>query len=236
MQIKGGMIKDLKSRLPKYEKESSAATAIMNAWENNIYLDNRSGVLYLGVDRLRDILRMHSKVDAHYLLETHISNKSKLEIEGKIYVSTDAIISVINKRMIGADLRKKSYLKYSEELLISTRELPEIKLKQEEIRQRENALIRQLKSKRIKELGVKLDELTNKKLKVSTAEFSHIRKKVDYPIYAYSIYNGLIVNKEVHKHITAQDIHDEHELLDLCIKMKWNTRWYEEYNKRFQIK
>ena len=75
---------------------------------------------------------------------------------------------------------------------------------------------RLLKKKRINAYHIKNDELTNEPLKVRTAEFSHIRSVAMYKFISDSIDNGLIVNKETHKIITAEGVNDENELLSLC--------------------
>ena len=157
----------------------------------------------------------------------------RIEIDGTMLIATAEIIRLLNQRMIGADLKKKEYLKYSEDILIAIRECADVQLSQEKIRQEEEKRIKQLKKQRIKQLNIKKDELTNKKLYLRTAEFSHIRKRSEYREYACSIYNGLIVNKEVHEYITKKNIHDEDELFDLCKQNNWNTVWYTEYIKRF---
>lgn len=233
MHIKDTIVSDLKGRLPQFEKDNNTATSIRNAWEKSIYLDNGSGALYVNVECLHTILRMQRKLDAHYLVERQLPARCKLEINDELYIATDEVMGILNRRMVGADPRKRSYIKYSEDLLITIREMPEVRLKQEDIRRLEEDLIKQLKKKRMKQLNITKDELTNKKLVKKTAEFSHIRKKSNYRMYACSIYNGLVVNKDIHDCITKENIQDEEELLELCLKMKWNTDWYKQYSEMF---
>jgi len=86
---------------------------------------------------------------------------------------------------------------------------------------------RLLKKKRINAYHIKNDELTNEPLKVRTAEFSHIRSVAMYKFISDSIDNGLIVNKETHKIITAEGVNDENELLSLCHSRNWSVDWYD---------
>lgn len=233
MLIQEHIINNLKSILPRHkEGDNRTIASILNAWTESICLDPISGGLYVKVNRLHTILRLQTKADAQYLVES-ISDKKKIFIGEEVYVATSDVIYYLNERMIGADRRKKGYLTYSEKILKTIRDLPEIQLKQEEIRQLEEETIKHLKSKRIKHFKIKKDELTNEPLKKKTAEFSHIRKKSDYRIYACNIHNGLIVNQETHQVITGENIHDEDELLSLCIRLKWNTNWYETYQQIF---
>lgn len=231
--MKEKVINELKSILPFYEKgKNKTETSIVNAWIESICLDPLSGGLYVKAGRLHTILRLQTKADGQYFIDS-IPEKKKISIDNEVYVATDEVIACLNRRMVGADLKKKKYLTYSEQILINIRDSDGVKLKQEEIRQIEEATIKQLKDKRIQHFNIKKDELTNAPLKKRSAEFSHIRKKSDYRIYACNIHNGLIVNKETHQIITSKNIHDEEELLSLCLKENWNTMWYDIYHEKF---
>ena len=228
------LIQDLKGILPIYKDEKSkAATSIQNAWIESIHLDPLSGRLYVKGDRLHTILRMHSKADGQYFIEK-TSKKHKIYNGNEIYIATDIIIGELNRRMVGANISKRSYLTYSEEILTTIRDTSEIRFKQEEIREIEEKLIKKLKGERIKQLRIKKDELTHKNLKRTSAEFAHIRQKSEHRMYAFSIHNGLIVNKETHALITQKNIHDENELLDLCMEMKWDITWYEIFLEKME--
>ncbi|WP_330924888.1 hypothetical protein [Candidatus Sororendozoicomonas aggregata] len=92
-------------------------------------------------------------------------------------------------------------------------------------------LKRELKRTRIKEFNIISDELTGIKLMVATSEFHHIRRQSVYPYLVNMIWNGLIVNKETHKIITANNINDEYDLRDLCDEMGWSKRWFSDYEE-----
>lgn len=229
--IKEKLIPDLKKILPSYEAgKNNASTGIVNAWAENICLDDRTGGLYVKADRLHTILRFHSKADGQYFVES-IPKAEKITINGDIYVPTHTVIKKLNQRMIGADIKKRNYLKYSEEILIAIREAPTIRVEQERIRQLKQESMRKLKTERIKKLKIVRDELTNEPLIKKTAEFSHIRKKAEYYRYADYMQNGLIINKETHDIITKRDTHDEDELLALCREEHWNKEWYSLFKK-----
>ena len=95
-------------------------------------------------------------------------------------------------------------------------------------------IVRTLKNKRITEYQIDFDELTGEPLHGSTAEFSHIRSVSLFPSLASHLDNGLVVNKSTHRIITANNINDENELLDLCDLNDWDTSWYHEYNNYVQ--
>jgi hypothetical protein len=50
-----------------------------------------------------------------------------------------------------------------------------------------------------------------------------------YPQLSTSLWNGLIVNQNIHQIITNEYVNDENELYDLCLKQKWFTKWYDDY-------
>lgn len=93
--------------------------------------------------------------------------------------------------------------------------------------------VKKLKKLRIKKFNITHDELTGEILKKRTSEFSHIRSCSIYPHFMDNIFNGHIVNKEIHEIITDRSINDENQLYDLCVKMNWKTNWYDEYIQYF---
>lgn len=233
MSIDNKLIKALKEIMPGYDKgDKRHVTRVKNAWAQSSYLDEVSGVLYIKSTRLHDILRMGSKADAQYLVE-QLPPQSKLDKEGICYIASCEIVKALDARMVGADIRKRGYLEYSEEIFRTIRDAPQVRMKQEEIRQHKEEMIKQLKKQRMKVLQVKYDELTNEPLEKRTAHFSHIRKKVQYSYEAVNIYNGLIVNQPTHHLITKANLQDEDDLLAFAITMEWNTDWYEEYIQKF---
>ena len=228
------MIKNLKDKLPIFKEGNNRTTkGIMNAWVGSLHVDNMTGGLYVRAEQLHTILRLGSRSDGQYLVDS-VSKGDKIILNNEVYVAAYIVIGLLEKRMESADLRKRSYLKQSESIFQSIRDTSEVIMLQEEIRQRREIAIRKLKNERIKMLGIKQDELTNKILVKTTAEFSHIRKKTEYRQYAMNVYNGLVVNKETHEIITKANIHDEEELLDLCYTQKWDTKWYNEFINRFK--
>lgn len=88
---------------------------------------------------------------------------------------------------------------------------------------------RQLKASRIRIHGLQSDELTGEPLDLSSCEFHHIRRQSGHTELIDMLWNGLIINKSTHALITANDIFDEEQLHQFCLRMSWSVGWYEHY-------
>ncbi|MGL4737245.1 MAG: hypothetical protein ACRCW2_07270 [Cellulosilyticaceae bacterium] len=205
-------------------------TEIQNAWEKAMHIDERSGMLYISADKIHSILRVGSKANAQYIVQT-IPNEVKQEIEGQVYIAAYEVMKLLEKRILEVGSTTRQNLVYCQRVYHTIRDLPEIELLQQKCRDMRRKIVKELKAKRIKKYKIKYDELTGEPLNKKTSEFSHIRSQFVYVALSTNIQNGLIVNKEVHDRITQNDIHDEGELYALCEKMGWNLSWYEPFVK-----
>ena len=214
----------------KPEKPEIAAkqtiTAIENSYNQCCFLDRR-GVMWFNVERLDGILRTTKCIARHIVSE--IPDSLKLFVASKIYVTGYEVGKLIDSRIQTTGLQStREYLKYSESIYIAIRDCDSSFNIRASFALESKEKRKGLKSRRVRRYKIKYDELTNDILKYG-AEFSHIRSYAIFSASANDVENGLIVNKQIHKEITAKNINDEDELLNLCIENSWNTEWYEKF-------
>ena len=222
-------IKDINYKIPQRAKELDKTTVkkIINAI-NRGKPDSR-GLIWINCSTLHTVLRVKTKVDARYLLET-IDKKYKTTYEGEEYVLWSSIISIVEKRR--EENPKNRYLSLVMDILNEINECDEIQLLRLKAKNLMEQRVKKLKNKRIRSYKLKEDELTNDTLDKKKAEFSHIRSVAMFPELAEMMWNGLIVNKDTHFIITQEGVNDEEELYKLCYEKGWNTDWYETYKEK----
>lgn len=222
-------IKDINYKMPERAKELDKTTVkkITNAI-NRGKPDSR-GLIWINCSTLHTVLRVKTKVDARYLLET-IDKKYKTTYEGEEYVLWSSIISIVEKRR--EENPKNRYLSLVMDILNEINECDEIQLLRLKAKNLMEQRVKKLKNKRIRSYKLKEDELTNDTLDKKKAEFSHIRSVAMFPELAEMMWNGLIVNKDTHFIITQIGINDEEELYKLCYEKGWNTDWYKTYKEK----
>ena len=222
-------IKDITYKMPERSKELYKTTVkkITNAI-NRGKPDSR-GLIWINCSTLHTVLRVKTKVDARYLLET-IDKKYKTTYEGEEYVLWSSIISIVEKRR--EENPKNRYLSLVMDILNEINECDEIQLLRLKAKNLMEQRVKKLKNKRIRSYKLKEDELTNDPLDKKKAEFSHIRSVAMFPELAEMMWNGLIVNKDTHLIITQVGVNDEEELYKLCYEKGWNTAWYKTYKEK----
>ncbi len=222
-------IKDINYKMPERAKDLDKTTVkkIINAI-NRGKPDSR-GLIWINCSTLHTVLRVKTKVDARYLLET-IDKKYKTTYEGEEYVLWSSIISIVEKRR--EENPKNRYLSLVMDILNEINECDEIQLLRLKAKNLMEQRVKKLKNKRIRSYKLKEDELTNDPLDKKKAEFSHIRSVAMFPELAEMMWNGLIVNKDTHFIITQVGVNDEEELYKLCYEKGWNTAWYKTYKEK----
>ena len=222
-------IKDINYKMPERAKDLDKTTVkkIINAI-NRGKPDSR-GLIWIKCSTLHTVLRVKTKVDARYLLET-IDKKYKTTYEGEEYVLWSSIISIVERRR--EENPKNRYLSSVMDILNEINECDEIQLLRLKAKNLMEQRVKKLKNKRIRSYKLKDDELTNDPLDKKKAEFSHIRSVAMFPELAEMLWNGLIVNKDTHFIITQVGINDEEELYKLCYEKGWNTAWYKTYKEK----
>ncbi|MGG5461322.1 hypothetical protein [Clostridium sp. B9] len=224
---------DFEFEMPEKEEELAPKVykEIENAWKGSSFLDDK-GWVWIREDRLHSILRT-TKGNAAYLLD-RIYDKYKVNIGQYTYVRGFEIIKIIYKRIEESGVGKtEKYLSLSKnyyEAILNSDKAKVLRLEHSKLMSESR---KSLKKKRRTRYKLDIDELTLEKLNYRTAEFSHIRSVAMYPEYSKDVENGLLVNKETHKIITAKNINDEEELFELCKEMDWSLAWYDIFKEYF---
>lgn len=204
-----------------------AIQGIVNAWDNLTVLDDY-GRPWIKAEGVHVVLRT-SKDNAAYLI-AGLSDDQKYRTGSDLFVRGESICYLLDSSILNArSMLRENYIKYSQLLYIAIRDCSRARELRGEHYEHIKKIVRTLKNKRINEFQVDFDELTGEALHGATAEFSHVRSVSLFPALASHFDNGLIVNKATHKIITANNINDENELLNLCDLNGWDTSWYHEY-------
>lgn len=227
--------KDIQYISPKddYIDNKSIITQIKNAWNNSCVLD-KYGNIWISETDLHTILRTTKDNAKYYIQQISTQNRFKDSSNDIIYIRGCEIILLIDNRLQRAGaIRKENNLRLSYSFYESIRDSKTARLLRAEYYESIRSCIKNLKKSRIKQFGIKFDELTNMPLVERTCEFSHVRSCSIYPYHMDNIMNGHIVNKETHDIITANSINDENELYSLCDSLNWNISWYKKYVEHF---
>ena len=219
-------IKDLNFETPIRSTilDKTTVKKINNAIDQGI-IDNQ-GHIWICCSKLHVILRVKTKVDAKYLLES-IDNKYKANYGGDIYVRWASLISIISRRI--EDNPSNKYLPLVFDILKEINDCNDVKILRLEAKTLREKNLKRLKWQRIKKYNLINDELTGEILNKFKAQFSHIRSVNMYPEICEMLWNGLVVNIDTHAIITELSINDENELYKLCYDKGWNLRWYDIY-------
>lgn len=201
--------------------------AIHNAWEESAIID-QNGTVWIGIEKLHCILRTSSD-SARYLSDS-ISDKYRQNIGGEQYIRGCEIFRLIDSAIQTARSEsREEYIRFSELYYQFIRDSDKAQKARRDFYGRINKSRRKLKGKRVSEESIKTDELTGQEL-CTDAEFSHIRSVSIYPFLADQVWNGLVVNKDIHKIITKSAVNDERHLLELCEIHQWRTDWYLKFS------
>lgn len=219
---------------PKFDLENNigdnlnkrSAKSTFNAWTKGALVDG-TGKVWINEEYLSQIWR----TTASYFVDG-IAPTDKANFGGIICINYSAVIYRLNE-IIDSPFpdKRRDYLRLSENMGKSVRDSECAEVIRLKYSEHIMVLKRELKRTRIKEFNIISDELTGIKLMVTTSEFHHIRRQSVYPYLVNIIWNGLIVNKETHKIITANNINDEYDLRDLCDEMGWSKRWFSDYEE-----
>lgn len=210
--------------------------SIFNAWIAASVVDQR-GAVWVRASKLHTILRT-TKSNARYLVG-QASRKDTVEIASstllggikpyETMVRSSKVCEWVSKFIQDpASTNRAKYLVYSETVFRKVRDCHLVKTVRAEFLDKLKSTCRGLKKKRIKRLGLKVDELTGDPLQ-SGAEFAHIRAASLHFELADRDWNGVVINKAIHKILTTAEVLDEISLLDQCSQRNWNTSWSNEF-------
>lgn len=204
---------------------------IDNAYNAHVYI-NEEKELWISTVKLHVMLRT-TKTNARYIIQG-IREVDKVEIEEVTFIRLAELATIIFKNIEGErTFKRRSYLEFTDGCIRKIRNDSEILLERMEYLENKDSEIKKLKQRRIKQYGLKVDELTGERLDVKNAQFSHIRSKSLYPELATEIDNGLIVNLNTHALITSLQVSDEDDLLLVCKDNDWDASWYEKFTEKF---
>ena len=211
---------------PSNGLDHSTAKSIYNAWMETAIIDNY-GMVWVLSRRLSEILRT-SKSNARYIADS-IGNQYKSRgVEGTYLHYTEVNKQLSSIIMTAGTMKRERYAGFSESIGMAIRDSAKAKCQRAQTYEALTAAKKGLKRKRLRELSIGCDELTGIPL-LPTSQFSHIRSCAIYPQFTICVWNGLVVNKDIHQIITNAYVNDEDELYDLCQKQEWSTNWYDDY-------
>ncbi|ACI51387.1 hypothetical protein Gdia_1609 [Gluconacetobacter diazotrophicus PA1 5] len=203
----------------------STINSIKNAWDSAAIIDS-SGRVWINSQYMHTILRTTPQNSRYLIGGIDDSNK---HIDGDyLFVRGSSILEILDVNIQCArGLARENYLRVSEAFYRAIRDCDKARITRAEFYEHLMTVKQRLKQQRISMSCI--DELDGSPLDIASCEFSHIRSVAIYPHLSGLIGNGLIVNKETHNIITNNGINDEHELLELCQNLGWNTDWYSVY-------
>jgi len=205
----------------------SSAKVTLNAWSNGALVDG-TGKVWINEEYLSQIWRT-DKATASYFVDG-ISPSDKANFNGIICINYSAVIyrllEIIDSPISN---QRRDYLRLSESMGQSVRDSDAAEVYRLRYNEYITGIKKELKNTRIKQFAIVFDELTGLELIKNSAEFHHIRRQSIYPNLISMIWNGLVINKDTHDIITANNITDEYDLRELCYKMRWSTAWFNGY-------
>lgn len=205
---------------------SSTAKGIYNAWINAAVIDAR-GTIWVHADKLHTILRTNTgNARKHY---QGAPERYKRVAGKRRYLLAAYVTALIDEVIQTAGTHSRSlYARFSEKIYHEVRDSDFAINKRLVYWEHIRTTRTRLKSKRKQRFRIRHDELTGRPLS-NRAEFSHIRSASLYYDIADQFWNGLLVNKKTHNHITRNHVCDESELYKLCKSEGWRTDWYSPY-------
>jgi hypothetical protein len=219
-----------------------SCTRIRNAWQKGTIVDKETGVVWIRLDKLANILCTTDPI-ARFIFggastkdkQTRMIDEEELKSIECLSVDKVAkeLVSIITKP---GRMTQRARGQFSFDHLNAILKSPEISEIIAIHLEYVDSKLNSLKKSRIKMFNLTADELTGERLHASSqrSHFSHIRGKRTCVRLAIDIHNGLVVNDETHGIITKAGVEDEHELLKVCEIYSWNTSWYRPYVQRFK--
>ncbi|MBD2269508.1 hypothetical protein H6F62_12215 [Anabaena sp. FACHB-1391] len=208
--------------------------SIHQAWTSSAGIDN-NGAVWISIDKLHIILRVQ-KNTVDYLVDREINSQCKRKINGKTYIKGSEVIKSLNRIIQNAgSIKREGYARYSENMYLRIRDSEDAQLQRAKRYEFIKEYRDEMRRIRIAAFDLEYCELTNEPLMDKHNDFSHIRSvSVDLEL-ADKIWNGLVVNRQIHKIITEHFINDEAQLLDLCKDKEWSKNWYDHFNHELKL-
>ncbi len=222
---------DLDIDFPGANNTLSAPTiaGINNAIEEGSIVDI-NGILWVKANKLNVVWRT-DKPTARQLVLQIPQGKFRRTFSGEEYIRSAEVMKWTFYRLESATGSKENLLKYVGSTLQFVMDQPAIRVYKLEASIALHSQRKLLKKERMKRYFIYTDELTGVALKRGLgSDFSHIISAASDFELADQIWNGLVVNTEIHKLITSKGITDSTDLLCLCDEEGWKTSWYDDFH------
>jgi hypothetical protein len=206
--------------------DTPTAKSIYNAWMETAIIDNY-GMVWVLPRRLSEIFRT-SKANAKYIADK-VGRQYKSQGAEGTYLHYGEVSKQLTHIITAAgSIKRERYAGFSESIGLSIRDSAKAQLQRASAYAAINEAKKKLRQKRVRWMSIGRDELTGDQL-LPASQFSHIRSCAIYPQFTTCLWNGLVVNRQIHQIITDAYVNDEDELYDLCVKQEWQTDWYDGY-------
>lgn len=207
----------------KYNLNKITEKKIINALEKGII--DSFGRIVFPKETLITLLALNNKRKIEYIVDG-LRESDIVVLENKTCIDSAELIKMLIQRK-RKNIHQENF-KAIYEVLCKIQDDPVVKYECSKHQGEINNLIKNLKSKKIKEFKICFDELTGKKLK-RNSEFHHIREKgiAGNEKYQLNIKLGVIINQDIHKDITKKGIDNEKKLLVYCKANKYKIDWYD---------
>jgi len=224
-----GLDFDLSANLPAH-LDAGSARRTFNAWELGSCTDGL-GQVWVDEQHLSEIWRTDKATAAYFV--GGIRHGDRANFSGRQFIKYSAVVYRLNELLQGAiPDKRREYLRLSEIIGQHARDSSQAEVLRLKNTESVNDSKRRLKTDRIRLYGINSDELTDEPLDLVSCEFHHVRRQSGHSDLISMVWNGLIINIATHRLITSNNISDEEQLREFCIRMCWSLSWYQIYREK----
>lgn len=214
---------NIDKEIKEYNLNERTTKSIISALKKGIITS--PGEVWISKEKIWHILRKKSAKESNYEIEK-IKDHDKIKINDEIFINSAAIIDLLIRKYVGNP--NNDILSSVIEMLVRIQNDKVVQGQREKYNRQIKEQLAQLGKTRVKEKGIKNDELTGEMLK-KRYDFHHVRARSisGNERYQLDIELGLVINKDTHKVITKEGIVDEDELYVFCMNNNWKIDWYD---------
>lgn len=156
-------------------------------------------------------------------------------IEGDQYVRSCRVVGgIFRLREESGEPPRWRYLDLSAWFARAFGKSHQAKLRRIEAAQNRAPVLKKLNKERMRLYGISADELTGRPLKTTDAQFCHIVAQSLEPEISDCLWNGVIVDRELHVRLTLAGVVTHEHLLDFCEANAMSTVWYEPFMAQYR--
>ena len=223
---------NLEKNLPELLDKSSV-TRTLNAWVEGTVVDGQ-GQVWIIEKFLASIWRTDPST-ANFFIDG-IASRDKVHFDMDLCIKYSAVIYRLNESIQSPTTHKRrEYLRVSEDIGRTVRDASPVEIIRLKYHEFIEETTKKLKHQRIKMYHIDYDELTQLPLDNATSEFHHIRRQSLASDMRGFIWNGLILNRDIHEIITQHSVSDEYDLKELCLQRNWSIDWFERYEEDLKL-